>query len=90
MPYNRNMAAEMIREDTASAPEDIAPETEEPVAATHRVVRRPGALATQEQLDGLANLLAWFEEKNGPVTDEMREKVHADLAAADAEIGYVR
>ena len=89
MPYNMNMTAEMIREETAPMLEETLPRNEEPTSC-QRPVRNPGALATQEQLDGLARLLAWFEEKNGPVTDEMREKVCADLAAADAEIGYIR
>jgi len=83
------MTAEMIREDTASAPEDT-PETEEPVAATHRIVRRPGALATQEELDGLDRLIAAFEKEIGPVPPEIQAQFDADLAAADTEIGRIR
>jgi len=89
MPYNRNMTAEMIRESVIT-PEDIAPETEKPVAAPHRVVRRPAALATQEELDGLDELIAAAEKQNGPVSEEALKQFYSDLAAADAEIGRIR
>ena len=82
------MTAEMIDEATVPTPEDIIPETYE--RTTQRPVRRPDALATQEELGNLDEMIAWFEEKNGPVPDAIREQFYADLAAADAKIGYVR
>jgi len=84
------MTAETIREDAATTSDDILPEADNPTVAASRPIRSPGALATQEQLDGLANLLAWFEEKNGPIPDEIQQQFDADLAAADAKIGRVR
>ena len=80
------MTAEMIDEEMSAFPG----ETEESVIGVHRFVRRPGALATQEQLDGIAALLADYEEHNGPVSDEIMEQVRADAAAADAKIGRIR
>ena len=89
MPYTINMTAEMISEETAPILEETFPGNEEPTPF-QRPVRNPGALATQEQLDGLAEYVRVVEKELGPVPDEIRQQIYADLAAADAEIGYVR
>ncbi len=48
------------------------------------------ALAAQLELDRLADYAEAAEAELGPVPDEVRAQVHADLAAADAEIGFNR
>jgi len=83
------MTAEMTREESTMIPEDVLTGIGE-AGVARGPVRSPGALATQEQLDGLARLLAWFEEQNGPVPDEVQKQFDADLAAADAKIGRIR
>ena len=82
------MTAEMIDEATVPTPEDIIPETYE--RTTQRAVRRPDALATQEELDNLAEYIRVVEQELGPVPSEIQEQFDADLAAADAKIGRIR
>ena len=86
MPYTINMTAEMIREDTALVPDEIEETTpilnpQEPVISS---------LATQEELNNLAEYIAVTEKLDGPIPDDIRKQFYADLAAADAKIGYVR
>jgi len=42
------------------------------------------ALATQSEIDRLRDYLVSAEAVNGPVTDELRARVYADIAAGDA------
>ena len=79
----------MIRESVIT-PDDVVPKTDEPVSATHKIAHRPTALATQEELDGLDELIAAAEKQNGPVSEEALKQFYSDLAAADAEIGRIR
>ena len=82
------MTAEMIREEATPIPYAVPAEVDE---STSRPVRRPDALATQEQLDGIDKLIEAFEKDLGPVVPpKVQEQFYADLAAADAKIGYVR
>jgi len=73
----------MIREKPTIPTESEQHDGLEPVHAST-------PLATQEQMDNLAELLDAYYKENGPIPDEIRQQVYADLAAADAKIGYVR
>jgi len=83
------MTAEMIHEKTLPIPEEPFPGTEAPTSF-QRSVRNSAALATQEQLDGLAEYVRVVEKELGPVPIEICEQFDADLAAADAKIGRIR
>ena len=79
----------MIREEPRVATDNV-PKLVDESPTPHSTVRRPDALATQEELDGLDELIAAFEKEIGPVPPEIREQFYADLAAADAKIGRIR
>lgn len=68
-----------------SIPRGLLAEAEErsgPGGLSEYVTR---ALATQLEIDRLGDYLDAAEAVNGPVTDELRAQVYADIAAADAE-----
>jgi len=78
------MTAEMIREKVAAIPDENVEYAREPST------RVTGPLATPEELEKLAEYVAVVGKELGPVPDEIREQIYADLASADAKISRIR
>lgn len=83
------MAAETLtRKKSVTIPADLLNEAEERTGPRGLSAYVARALATQLELDRLDDYLTACEETNGPVTAEMRAKILADRAEADALIGF--
>ncbi len=83
-------AQQVTRKKSLTIPQDLVDEAEArsgPRGLSAYVTR---ALATQLELDRLADYTEAAEAEQGPVPDRVRSQVYADLAAADAEIGFAR
>ena len=65
----------------------LTTEVEEDAGPSARV---DGGLATQEELDRLAEYVAACEAVNGPVPEWVRQEVIAAIAEADAIAGHQR
>lgn len=81
---------QMTRKKSLTIPQDLVDEAEArsgPRGLSAYVAR---ALATQLELDRLADYTEAADAEQGPVPDQVRAQVYADLAAADAEIGFTR
>jgi len=81
---------QLTRKKSLTIPQDLVDEAEArsgPRGLSAYVAR---ALATQLELDRLTDYTEAAQAQLGPVPERVREQVYADLAAADAEIGFTR
>ena len=83
-------AVTLTRKKSVTIPEALLSETEQRTGPRGLSAYVARALATQLELDRLSDYVEQTHAINGPVPDEVRTQVLADIAAADAEAGYVR
>ena len=85
------MAAETLtRKKSVTIPLYLLAEAEDRTGARGLSAYVAKALATQLELDRLADYISVTEYANGPIPESVQEQFYADIAAADAEIGYQR
>jgi len=78
------------RKKSVTIPENLLAEAQERSGSRGLSAYVTRALATQLEIDRLSDYVTAVEAENGPVPQHIQDQFYADLAAADAKIGYLR
>jgi len=84
------MATQLTTKKSVTIPQDLVDEAEARSGRRGLSAYVARALATQLELDRLSDYTEAARAELGPVPEHVRQQVRADLAAADAEIGFTR
>lgn len=91
MEYDSRVSAPTLtRKKSLTIPDDLLYEAEQRTGPRGLSAYVARALATQLEIDRLKDFAADAIKQNGPVPAELREQFYADVAAADARIGFSR